>query len=103
MRFTIRRPKWQNIVTLMRRVGYIPWRNSRTGEKTFIRKLGTSFYPRFHLQAYFDKERNLVCDLHLDWRRPMHRPAIKSYESEESGVVKDEAERIKKLFISLDR
>lgn len=83
---------------LIRRCGYLPWRDRFSGKLKFIRRLSKAFYPRFHLTYEVDKAGNLILFLHLDSRRPMHKPGIRTYESEESEVVQKEAARIKSIL-----
>jgi hypothetical protein len=84
---------------LLRRCGYIPWRDQYSGEIKYIRRLrAMAFYPRFHIFCQYDSRENLILNLHLDARRPMHKIGIKTYEGEESAVVQNEAERIKKIL-----
>lgn len=87
-----------NPKTLLRRCGYKPWYDPRKRKEAFIRRLGASFYPRFHVFWRYDQENNLVLDLHLDSRRPMHMKGIRSFEDEESVVVREEAARIKGIL-----
>lgn len=87
---------------LLRRCGYIPWRDRFSGEEKFIRRLGAAFYPRFHVIPRLDEEGNLILDLHLDSRRPMHKLGIRTYESEESEVVVKEAKRIRGILEKTD-
>lgn len=87
-----------NETNLMRRCGYKPWRDPRRGGISFIRRLGRSYYPRFHVKTRREAGRALIIDLHLDARRPMHRPGIRCYEDEESQVVQAEAARIQSLL-----
>lgn len=84
----------QNEQHIMRRCGYMPWRDPRSGESSYIRRLGAGYYPRFHIKV---KRHNssVIFDLHLDSRRPMHKKGIRTYEDEESVVVSSEADRIK--------
>ena len=84
----------QNEQYIMRRCGYLSWKDPRSGESGYIRKLGAGYYPRFHIKV---KRLNssIIFDLHLDSRRPMHKKGIRTYEDEESVVVSREADRIK--------
>jgi RNA 3'-terminal phosphate cyclase len=97
MKIKIEKPRY-NVKYLMRRCGYTPWRDPRTGKERFIRRLGRGYYPRFHVKASYDNQYNLILDLHLDARRPMHKRGIRTYENVESEVVRREAERIRNLL-----
>ena len=84
-----------NSKVIMRRLGYKPWYDPRKREEAFIRRMGASFYPRFHVFCYYSSDNKLIIDLHFDARRPMHTKGIRTYEDEESEVVREEAARIK--------
>jgi len=88
----------QNALTIMRRLGYKPWRDPRSGQHSFIKRLGASYYPRFHAHPKYDQNNNLMIDLHFDWRKPMHKRGVKSTEGEESDVVQKEVERIRSIL-----
>jgi len=87
-----------NALTIMRRIGYKPWRDPRSKQHSFIRRQGASFYPRFHAHPSFDQENNFIINLHFDWRRPMHTRGVKSTEGEESEVVQKEVDRIRSIL-----
>lgn len=88
----------ENALNIMRRIGYKDWRDPRSSQHSFIRRLGASYYPRFHAHPRYDQNNNFMIDLHFDWRRPMHKKGIKSTEGEESDVVQEEVERIKNIL-----
>ena len=96
MEITVANPRY-NEAHIMRRSGYKPWRDPRSGGSSFIRRLGRSYYPRFHVKTRREAN-NLIIDLHLDARRPLHRKGVRSYEDEESRVVQAEAARIRGLL-----
>ncbi len=93
MEITVENPR-QNEKYIMRKCGYMPWRDPRSGETSYIRRLGTGYYPRFHIKAK-RMGSQIIFDLHLDSRRPMHKIGIRTYEDEESRIVSSEADRIK--------
>lgn len=97
MKIEIKNPR-QNPVALIRKCGYIPWYDFRFKKASFIRRLTRAYYPRFHLNYFYNKEGSLILDLHLDARRPMHKKGIRTSEDEESEVVKKEGERIKRIL-----
>ncbi|MBU1177688.1 hypothetical protein KJ903_00545 [Patescibacteria group bacterium] len=97
MEIAITNPRF-NESYIMRRCSYKPWRDPRNGDSSFIRRLGRSYYPRFHVKTRRDANNVLIFDLHLDARRPMHRQGVRSYEDEESQVVQAEAARIQSLL-----
>ena len=91
----------ENAVKIMRRCGYKPWRDPRAGTESFIRRQGGGYYPRFHVYVRYDDASIPTVDLHMDWRRPMHKKGIRSYEDAESDTVQQEAKRIAEILDSI--
>ena len=90
-----------NPKVIMRRLGYKPWYDPRKRKEAFIRRMGASFYPRFHVFCYYSSDNKLIVDLHFDARRPMHTKGVRTYEDEESEVVREEATRIKQALAKI--
>jgi hypothetical protein len=88
----------ENPTNLLRRAGYI-FQRQEGGKMSFVRALGRSGYPRFHI--YTESEGNsLVINLHLDQKKETYGQATRHHgEYENSKVVEEEAERIKSFFI----
>jgi len=97
MEIIVENPRY-NETYFMRDCSYKPWRDPRSGNTSFIRRLGRSYYPRFHIKARRGDNHSLIFDLHLDARRPMHRKGVRCYEDSESDVVQAEAARIRSLL-----
>ena len=95
MEIKVENPR-QNEKYIMRKCGYMPWRDPRSGENSYIRRLGAGYYPRFHVKI---KRAGIavIIDLHLDARRPMHKKGIRSFEDSESDIVIREAQRISNI------
>jgi len=53
----------------MHRCGYIEQQNRRTGEVNYIRRIGRSPYPRFHVYVDQRKEGELILNLYLDQKK----------------------------------
>ena len=87
----------QNITTfLKRKCGYFPLENS------YVRRMGTHFYPRFHLYVN-ENEKNYILNLHLDQKKPSYGNQT-AHSGEYGGeVVKEEGERIKNEYSPLER
>ena len=92
MIITIDRPSYHPDVVL-RRAGYVPFRDPRSGEESYVRRLGTHFYPRFHLYVE-EPDGQLRLNLHLDQKQPSYH-GFKKHSGEYDGqVVEAEAERL---------
>jgi len=85
----------RNIYNLMRQAGYHPEAgDEKTGEPSFIRRLGTDDYPRFH--AYVSRETSEI-NLHLDQKKPSYEGATAHSGEYDGELVEKEAERIKRF------
>lgn len=96
MTFKLNNPK-QNLIGLMRSIGYKPIGRTERGELNCVRLLGGD-YPRFHLYVKEEKE-IIVFNLHLDQKRPVYQGVTAHSGDYYSEVVKKEMERIKTRLI----
>ncbi len=87
----------QNPKILMQRAGYHEFIDPNTGETSYIRRLTTEFYPRFHV--YVDETRKgRVVSLHIDQKHASYAGS-KKHAGEYSGpIVEEELERIKAVI-----
>ena len=98
MKFIVKNTSGENIINLMRKVGYYSLRQERS-EFSFIRPLERSGYPRFHLYIKTTKDlKDLTFNLHLDQKRPVYKGASAHAGEHEGKVVETEAERIKQIL-----
>ncbi len=95
MKFNIKNPK-ENIVTLLRRIGYYPLSKNKE-EINCVRSLGSSGYPRFHIYLQVENK-NLIFNLHLDQKKPVYKGAPAHAGEYEGEIVAKEAERIKQIL-----
>lgn len=91
MTISVARPA--NTSVAVQRCGYAQFRDPRTGEFSFTRRLGSGFYPRFHL--YVDERSDrLILNLHLDQKRPSYGTGHAHSGEYEGSTVEQEARRI---------
>jgi len=91
----------QNITNLMRRCGYVKQQNRKTGEVSYVRRIGRSPYPHFHIYISQPKKDELILNLHLDQKKPSYG-GVKAHSGEYDGaVVEREGERIKNILNNL--
>lgn len=84
-----------NPLEALRRSGYIPFRDPKSGEHSFVCRLGPDFYPRFHLYLKEDRE-YITFSLHLDQKQPSYSGANHMHNGEYEGEhVARELERIR--------
>ncbi|MAF80152.1 hypothetical protein CL629_03685 [bacterium] len=99
MTLKIKKPKNENLQTIVRRLGYTPIGHSDRGELNCVRPIGRD-YPRFH--AYIKEESDtFIFNIHLDQKRPSYGNETAhsgDYDSEiveeEVGYIKEQIEKI---------
>ena len=86
----------------MRRAGYGLHRDRHSEQDSFIRRLGSNFYPRLHVYIAHMGE-DVVINLHLDQKRPRYQGA-KAHNAEYDGeVVEREIARLKSLIKPMEQ
>lgn len=84
-------------VTLLRRAGYT-FQRQEGGEMSFIRPLSSSGYPRFHMYVR-TQGTSMLISFHLDQKKHTYGDDTRHHgEYDESGPVKEEADRLRKLL-----
>jgi hypothetical protein len=96
MKFVIKNTLKENVLNLMRRIGYYSQKQEKS-QLSFIRPLERSGYPRFHVYLKKDKE-ELILNLHLDQKKPVYKGASAHSGEYEGKVVETETERIKQIL-----
>lgn len=82
---------------MMQRAGYQEFRDPRSGETSYIRRLGTNFYPRWH--AYLVEEAaGLRINLHLDQKQPSYAGFTKHSGEYDGDQVEREGARVAAFF-----
>lgn len=86
-----------NLPTFMRRAGYTPIRDRRTGNESYVRRLSGGHYPRFHCYI-FEQGGQITFNLHLDQRQTRYAGA-KAHAGEYDGaLVTEELDRLEQLI-----
>ncbi len=89
----------QSSYNLLRRAGYAPFRDPKTNETSYTRRLASNFYPRFHIYVNSENNSQLELNLHLDQKHASYQ-GQKAHSGEyESILVNQEAERIRTLAV----
>ena len=78
----------------LRRVGYAFIRDNRTGKESFVRRLGSHFYPRLHMYVE-ERGDNITFDLHLDQKQASYQGARMHNAEHHGEVVENEIRRLK--------
>lgn len=91
----IKYPKAQihNPLEILRQAGYSAFKDPKTGEESFILRLTSGFYPRFHLYLN-DHGEDYGFSLHLDQKKPSYA-GTRAHGGEYDGpTVEKEMERV---------
>lgn len=86
----------ENINTFMRRAGYVPIRDRRTGNESYVRRLSGGHYPRFHCYI-FEQGGQVTFNLHLDQRQTRYAGAKAHAGEYDSPLVHEELDRLEGL------
>ncbi|MFA5945535.1 MAG: hypothetical protein WC802_01320 [Patescibacteria group bacterium] len=82
-----------NPLTVLRKAGYSPFRDPQTGDESFIIRLTSEFYPRFHL--YVEHSGSSVSfNLHLDQKKPSYGEGHAHGGEYEGSTIEREMGRI---------
>lgn len=90
-------PLRENPLTLMRRAGYTFQKNEGI-EQAWVRILGSSGYPRFHVYTKIEKT-TLFLNIHLDHKKHTYGEDTRHHaDYEESGPLQEEVTRLLTIF-----
>lgn len=84
--------------TLVRRCGYGEIYDRQTDQISYVRRLRSEHYPRFHLYINKEETEELVLNLHLDAKKPSYSGQTAHSGEYDGEVVEREAERIKEIL-----
>jgi len=93
MKFKIENQLSQTLYFILRETGYLPIHDHKTGKDSYVRKLSSGHYPRFHLYLVEDKK-EVIFDLHLDQNINRYLGQTAHNADYESPEVKAELTRI---------
>lgn len=81
----------------LRQAGYAYIRERDSRQDSFVRRLGSNFYPRLHM--YIEQAGGkIIFNLHLDQKQPSYGGAHAHNAEYEGEVVEEEMERLKRLI-----
>ena len=82
-------------LAVLRKAGYSPFTDPQSGERSFVLKLTSEFYPRFHL--YVDEKNcEVTFSLHLDQKKPSYGANQMHGGEYEGPTIEKEMRRIKR-------
>lgn len=87
-----------NPAVALRRAGYVFQHYTSDNEMSFVRVMGRSGFPRFHMYVKMN-ERDLHISFHIDQKKYTYGDDTRHHgEYEESPTLEQEANRVKSLI-----
>lgn len=84
------------------RAGYHEFLDPNTGKISYIHRLGSNFYPRFHVYIE-ERGAGKAISLHIDQKKPSYGGGSHAHSGEYDGrVVEEELGRIKRFIAWMD-
>jgi len=83
---------------LLKRAGYSFHSDFRSGKDSYSRRLGSGFFPKFHMYAEETPEK-IFLNLHLDQKQASYEGSNMHSGEYDGEVVEAEMERVKKFAI----
>lgn len=84
---------------LLRRCGYAEFNDPNTGHTSYVRRLSSNFYPRYHVYATEEKTQ-VIIDLHVDQKQPSYSGSHMHAGEYDGELVEREVERVKEVLNS---
>ncbi len=85
--------KVTNPLEALRKAGYSPFIDPKTRVESFVLRLTSGFYPRFHLYLKHESKK-IIFDLHIDQKKPSYSGTKMHAGEYDSAKVKEELKRI---------
>lgn len=99
IRFQLEQLGEHSPLQFLRRAGYSPLGNRQTGDPSFVKRLSSDFYPRFHI--YLDLTSQPACfNLHLDQKKASYDKQTAHSGEYDGDLVEQEAARLSALMIN---
>lgn len=93
MKYILNKKINQNLKVIIGRLGYHQMADPRTEEVSYIRRLGSWYYPRFHLYVT-ERHGGYVLSLHLDEKKPSYQGTHRHAGQYDSELVEKEMKRL---------
>ncbi|MBU0614203.1 hypothetical protein KJ766_02895 [Patescibacteria group bacterium] len=93
MKQTIPNEYLPSALELLRKAGYSPFTDPKSGEDSYILRLTSEYYPRFHLYVK-ETQTEIELSLHIDQKKPGYKGAHRHNGEYEGPLVEREMQRI---------
>jgi hypothetical protein len=91
-----------NALEVLRKAGYSYFKDPQSHEESFVLRLTSEFYPRFHLYV-IQTNNETTLNLHLDQKKPSYGEETKHSGEYEGPAIEKEMRRIDGWVQSLSR
>lgn len=81
----------------LRKAGYGYIRDRRSGNDSFVRRMGSGFYPRLHMYVE-ENNSQIIFNLHLDQKQPSYAGSRAHSGEYEGEVVEREIDRLRQFL-----
>ncbi|MCX7778766.1 MAG: hypothetical protein N2259_00775 [Patescibacteria group bacterium] len=95
MKILLQKENGLNLIKLIRRCGYREIKDKKTGQISFVHRVGLYSYPRFHLYLQKETPKEIIFNLHLDQKKPSYVGSPAHSAEYNTETVKREVKRIK--------
>lgn len=97
MKFSVKSSQIPNYQVFARRAGYALISDRFSAQESFVRRLGSGYYPRLHLYIE-QKGEDLVFSLHLDQKKASYEGFSRHSAEYDNDIVEEEIKRLKGLL-----
>ncbi|PKM91283.1 hypothetical protein CVU82_01640 [Candidatus Falkowbacteria bacterium HGW-Falkowbacteria-1] len=94
MKFLVVASKYEDLKNVTRHFGYAAIFDKRSGQESFVRRLGDGYYPRFHLYLE-EKGANVAFSLHLDQKKASYQDQHMHSAEYDGDLVENEINDLK--------
>ena len=101
MKFKIKKSEVGNHQVFLRRSGYALIFDRHRGVESFVRRLGSGYYPRLHLYID-DMGDSFLFNLHLDQKKASYQDHNMHNAEYDNDIISEEANRLRGLTVNQD-
>ncbi|MBU1165104.1 hypothetical protein KKA15_06130 [Patescibacteria group bacterium] len=94
MNFEISSETTIDVRNFFRNCGYHIHDDRRAKQQSFVRRLSSNFYPRFHIYLKSETKDKIICSLHLDQKKVKLGKQIIHAGDYDNDLLKEEIQRI---------
>ena len=82
----------------LRKAGYAYIHSRHTGQDSYVRRIGSRFYPRLHMYLEEGQSDKIIFNLHLDQKETSYKGSHAHNAEYDGPVVEGEVSRLKSII-----